>query len=49
MIERKKVKKIRKVKTIKRLGVTDRNVNRMWARAAARDEAMEVAAEIEKV
>ena len=27
----------------------DRNVSRMWARAAARDEAMEVAAEIEKV
>ena len=27
----------------------DRNVNRMCARAAARDEAMEVAAEIEKV
>ena len=27
----------------------NRNVSRMWARAAARDEAMEVAAEIEKV
>ena len=27
----------------------DRNVSRMWARAAARDEAMEVAAEIEKI
>ena len=27
----------------------DRNVSRMWARAAARDEAMEVSAEIEKV
>ena len=27
----------------------DRNVSRMWALAAARDEAMEVAAEIEKV
>ena len=27
----------------------DRNVSRMWARAAARDESMEVAAEIEKV
>ena len=27
----------------------DRNVSRMWARAAARDKAMDVAAEIEKV
>ena len=27
----------------------DRNVSRMWARATARDEAMEVAAKIEKV
>ena len=27
----------------------DRNVSRMWAQVAARDEAMEVAAEIEKV
>ena len=28
---------------------TDRNVSRMWAQAAARDEVMEVASEIEKV
>ena len=27
----------------------DRNVSKMWARAAARDKAMEVAAQIEKV
>ena len=27
----------------------DRNVSRIWARVAARDEAMEVATEIEKV
>ena len=27
----------------------EKNVSKMWARAAARDEAMEVAAEIEKV
>ena len=27
----------------------DRNVSRMWAQAVARDDAMEVAAEIEKV